>query len=483
MRDRRLFPDDSPFAVRARRILFRAGAFGLLLLCAVAFLPGWQEGKPLGAEQQNIVELPPAAHRAGQTAGYFVDPVTGHRVYRLSDPSLCPGGGRHFYSYTNQFSAAGNIVFTCLTRSGVTHPVYGPDFRLVTEDAARAAGYAGGELGEVQWSQSREVLFARAGNSIVELDPFHRKKRVVVDFIRQISQVRLWNGSEIPVRHITALSVGPGDRLLVHLQCRRGDPGCPGDWSVIGVATFDPATGKHASMAVPHASGAGYFDEAQWTQNPEGRVLLTYANRPAWIATADLSSFTQVEDNHGHPGYVAGSDGHSYRVSVKNDTVRNPDGTFRVGQVGCKDESGRLMNPWRPEYALYDDVTGRRALIFGCELGRDPDLHPEHFARSIGTRDVFASSGKAIVRFTLQRSGGAARVSSELIAYTRTDSQRCGYWAQSRAAMDHTGTRFLFDSSMNHPRWPARESDGSLKSDCRTDVYVVVANSPPTARP
>jgi hypothetical protein len=34
------------------------------------------------------------------------------------------------------------------------------------------------------------------------------------------------------------------------------------------------------------------------------------------------------------------------------------------------------------------------------------------------------------------------------------------------------GARFMFDSTMSHPEWPATEN-GKVKTDCTTDVYVV----------
>lgn len=435
-----------------------------------------EKAAAVGAEKE--IALPAAAHKEKQQAGYFTDPATGNRVYRLSDEKLCPGGGRHFYSYTNQFSAKGNIVFACLAQpnneGNATFPIYDSDMTLVAEDAASAAR-VGRDVADMQWSQTREVLFARQGEQILELDPFGRSHRVAADFGKNIRRVKMWDGTEVGVSGIQALSVGPGDRLMVHLQCRRGDAGCPRDWAVVGVGTYDPASQRYAAIGVPHAPDSGEFDEAQWTQNPDGRIALIYANRPAWTVTADLTGFVKMEDNHGHSGYFAGASGRSYRVSVKNDTVRNPDGTTRVGQVGCKDSSGHVRSPWSREYALYDDATGERALVWGCDVIAGTEMHPEHFSRSIGVSNVFGGSGRTITRFSVEEQGGKpVRVTANLVTYTRSEYQKCGYWAQPRATMDQTGTRFLFDSSMNHPRWPAREVNGKLKNDCRVDVYVAV---------
>lgn len=447
-------------------------------------LPG-QNPYDDGSLPGNTVTLPAAAHKQGQTAGFFVDPATGNRVYRLSDSALCPHGAHHFYSYANQFSAQGKMVFNCAFRAAnknlIAYPIYGPDFTLLVEDAASAARAGKQELGELQWSQTREVLFARRGSQVLELDPFGHSTKVVADFAKNLRSVTMPSGEKSDISVIRALSVGPGDRLMVHLVCRGSGDNCRGDRALVGVGTFDPATGKYAASPVPHVEETGKFDEAQWSQNPAGRVMFIYANRPTWSAAADLTDFVKFEDNHGHPGYFLGSNGRSYRGTIKNDTVSKPDGTFRgVGQIGCADEKGKMIQPWRPEYGLYDDVTGKRVLIFGCEMTRASNLLPEHFSRSIGVKDIFAGSGNVITRFVVEYENGApAHVRVTPVAHTRSSIRGCGYWAQPRAAMDHTGTRFLFDSSASSSRWAALESDGKPKNDCRTDVYVAVY--PPSA--
>jgi hypothetical protein len=53
----------------------------------------------------------------------------------------------------------------------------------------------------------------------------------------------------------------------------------------------------------------------------------------------------------------------------------------------------------------------------------------------------------------------------------RQMGRECGYWAQPRMVMDFTGTRFMFDSTMSHPEWPALEGR-KPKNDCNTDVFV-----------
>ena len=444
----------------------------------------------------NTVTLPAAAHKKGQTAGFFVDPITGYKVYRLSDGNLCPSGATHFYSYSNQFSPQGRMVFDCMQGRGAPtiYPIYGPDFRLEYDDAIAAARVPGrgDSLRNLQWSQMREVLYATTGGGVVELDPIAGKTRVVVNFIERLRGFALPNGQKLLISGLDALSVGPGDKMMVHLLCRYASPGCPADNAVIGIGVFDPATGQaHALyVPVPGDRAPDGFDEGQWSQNPKGRLILIYGDAPNFSYNADLSARVQIDDNHGHPGYFCGSNGRCYMVRAKSDTLPNG----QVGQIDCTDPHGGIAQSRKPEFALYDDETGKRVLISGCDL---PGQNPfGHFARSPGAKDVFGVStdrftfdpslakfyptDEAILRAEVEYAGGnpvGVRVTP--VAYHRSASsdrakrmgRQCGYWANPRLVMDFTGTRFMFDSTMSHPEWPALEGR-KPKTDCRTDVFV-----------
>lgn len=473
------------------------------LSAALTLPPAAQKNAHAEPQVHNMVTLPAAAHKKGQTAGFFIDPITGNRVYRLSDGHLCPSGGQHFYSYTNQFSPQGRMVFDCMQGRGAPaiYPIYGPDFKLEYDDvldAARAPG-PGGSFHDVQWSQEREVLYARTGGMVVELDPVARHTRVVVNFVDRLHGFIFANGKKLDISGVKDLSVGPGDRLMVHLQCRYSSPGCPADYAVIGIGVFDPATGQARALYVPvpgDKAPAG-FDEAQWSQNPRGRLIVVYGDAPNFSYSADLSSRVQFEDNHGHRGYFCGSNGRCYMARVKDDTLANG----RVGQIGCKNSDGTVAQPWKPEYALYDDETGKRALIFGCDL---PGQNAwQHISRALGGKDVFGISSErftfrpslerfvptdeAIVRGVAEYTNGQpSRVRLEPVAYHRSAvgplaklmGRECGYWATPRVVADVTGQRFLFESTMSHPEWLALEGR-KTKTDCRTDVYVAESAAKP----
>lgn len=475
--------------------------------CAGAQQKAGPKGKPKPQpEIHNTVALPAAAHHVGERAEFFLDPITQNRVYRLSDEVLCPKNATHFYSYTNQFSPAGHIVFDCSSdpanQNIIIHPIYDRNFKLLYASAEVAAAYAD-KLGKarmlklVQWSQEREVLFGEAGLQIIELDPFGGKNRIFADFSAIKDVQRSSDGARIAISTAKDLSVGPGDRLMVHLQCMKTDPECLNNWEVVGVGVFDPATGKYNAIyaPVPGDLAPNGFDEGQWSQNPKGRLIVVYGNAPNFSYSADLSSRVQFDDNHGHRGYFCGSNGRCYMVRVKNDTLSKSG----VGQIGCKRIDGSIADPWRAEQGLYDDETGKRVLIWGCDI---PGQNVwGHFARSPGAKDVFGISterstfgpslekfyptDEAIVRAVVEYAGGEpVRVRVAPVAYHRSAigprenllGRQCGYWATPRVVMDFTGARFLFDSSMSHLEWPATEN-GEVKADCHIDVYV--AEAPP----
>ena len=481
--------------------------FPVLLFAALLFVAQKSvlAQKNAHAEPQihNTITLPRAAHKKGQTAGFFIDPITGNRVYRLSDADLCPNGAQHFYSYTNQFSPQGRTVFDCFATRGAapSYPVYSPDYHLEFDDALGAARVSlpATSFHDVQWSQEREVLYARAGGAVVELDPVARKSRVVVDFAKRLPGFALADGHTLTISGIDALSVGPKDRLMVHLTCLYTSPGCPKNGAVIGIGVFDPATDQTYAMyvPVPGDKAPDGFDEGQWSQNPNGRLVVVYGEAPSFAYSADLSSRVKVDDNHGHRGYFCGSNGRCYIVRVKNDDLPNG----RVGQKGCVNPDGSPAKPWKPEYALYDDASGKRVLVFACDLAGQNAW--QHLGRSLGGQDVFGISSErfvfgpslerffptdeAILRARVDYAEQQpVRVAIEPVAYHRSATgpraklmgRECGYWASPRVVVDGTGKRFLFDSTMSHAEWPALEGR-KTKTDCHRDVFVAEAAARP----
>ena len=219
------------------------------------------------------------------------------------------------------------------------------------------------------------------------------------------------------------------------------------------------------------------------TQSPNGRVWAAYVNRPSFTASSDFAEFIRVEDQHGHYGFFTGSNGRQYAVRPLNP------------QVGCPEKPY-----WQTFHALYDAETGQRVLNhWDCDIEGQHAWN--HFTRSIGAADVFGFSSErytfapsakfyptdeAIVRAEVKFEGGQPRkVVVEPVTYHRTAAgersklvgRDCGYWASSRPVIDYTGRRFLFDSTMSHPEWPAAEVDGVIKTSCQTDVYVAEKNS------
>jgi len=381
--------------------------------------------------------LPVAAQP--QQAPFTVDDTTGARIYQLSGPGtpINVKQARHFYSYTNQFSPKGLMVFEADDPSDANYkmyPVYDASFNLLSKNAVRAAGGSDSSYGEVQFSQVGEWLYGRDGQcGIWKFDFLGKKKSLAARF---------------RAPRCGALSVGPGDRLLVTLLNNK--------FQVEAVGVYDPATKKYAE-----ADPGPNFDEAQWTQG--AAVAFIYTNAPAFFYTADLSVKAQQQDNHGHPGYFVGSNGKPYKISVKNDTIPNK----KPGQIGCNPPTG-----WVPEHALYDEVTGQRVLTFGCNwlAGSLEQKSMVHFSRS-AAKDVWFGTGAWITRYQLHYApDGVTPKSVTSIPVAETKSKfGCGYWAEPRGASDATGTRVLFESTR--------------AGGCATQVYVAIVPEKPIASP
>lgn len=459
----------------------RRNIAGLLL---AAMLPGF----PLGGTQTPERE-PRAARRVGEQAVPF-DGGFGYPVYPLSDDRLCPGGATHTYSYTREFSIAGDMVFTCMVNAqnrNITEVVvYDKEFRLAFRDAAGAARLGGRQLREPQFSQTRRVIFARDGLRIHELDPWNRRNRVYADFSRIEFEI---DRRKVPAYAGRDFKVGPGDAIVIELGTPRRafNPGvrdCPDCFELLGVATFDPATGKVHAESTRHDArvaawkvGSRGFDEANLTQDSPARVFFTYHQRPSWSFALDFSDAKQFlqpsfgpygKPNlqwsaHGHMGFFCGSNGRCYVVKPLNDIIDSdgdgiPD---RVGQVGTTVEKR-----WRPLYVLANTATGKIELVWGAE-NLERGFSAGHFSRSLA-RDVFFGSGakhegNTITRYKVasDAAGNPTAVTGENVAMTNSET-KCGYWAQPRATGSDDGARALFDST--------------LAGGCKSHVYVVDAS-------
>jgi hypothetical protein len=365
-----------------------AGTRPVYLFVALAFLL-----LPLQMHSQAIptVTLPPSAHKVGEKAGSYSDRETGRTVYRLSDRKLCPQGATHFYSYTLQFSIAGDMTFICAydpQNPNLTEiPVYAKDFTLAFRDAVSASGL--GSLGSdnfaiPQFSQKRRVLFALYDSKIYELDPWHRTSRVYVDFAGTL----IPNHDDTTTRPTVFrdFKVGPNDEIIIEAGIRDPRSSCPYCYIQRGIITFDPRTGqKSAYSTVADGKGSDYpgfrvpsddFDETNLSQ--DGRVFSTYHNRPAWGFNIDFRSSVQFRhpsfgpygdkkyewSAHGHMGFFPGANGRSYVVRVINDLIDNN----LVGVVDQVGQVGTVVNEkWRPLFGLFNTQTGQVELVWGVQ--------------------------------------------------------------------------------------------------------------------
>jgi hypothetical protein len=418
---------------------------------------------PAAAQSQNQlqlqpqIQLPSAAHKVGETAGFYTDPMTRNKVYRLSDGSMCPGGGSHIYSWSTEFSKQGKMLVKC-DQGKIAAPlylVYDKDFKLLTKDVLNAAG-APPSLRFLQWSQGEEVLYGKQGTAIYRLDPGAKKTKVFAVF--QVT-------GAVGIREFW---VGPKDRIVADVH--RG-----GDWAIIAVAVFDPETGKYS-----------YWDpegkevhQATLTQNPAGRVLVSLSSGGQLVFPTDFKSRYAMPK--GHYGFLPLLNG---RYGILKPDGECPGAPF-----------------WKFRYALRDDETGEVLLHFGCDV---PGQHAwDHFGRSISTPNTFSVTTNrypfppsrdwqptyeaVLIGRVLYEGDLPKAVEVTPVAYHRSaagerakaQGRDCGYWAYPRGVLDHTATRVLFDSTMSHPEWPALDGDGKIITTCRPDVYVVVKNPAP----
>lgn len=384
------------------------------------------------------------------------------------------------------------MVFSCgydpRNKNLTDFVVYDKDLRLAFKNAASAAKARQRDLRTPQFSQTRRVIFARSGATIVELDPWNRKSKVFVDFGG--TEFKLRDGTTVRAGGARDFKVGPGDAIVIELGVPRRvlQPGvrdCPDCFEILGVATFDPGSGRKSSYTVrdddrvarwPKVGTRG-FDEVNLTQDSPARVFFNYQNRPSWSFALDFSDAVEFRQPsfgeygspkyqwsaHGHPGFFCGSNERCYVVRPLNDIIDDdrdgmPD---RVGQVGVSPQ-GR----WRGLYVLTDSKSGKVELVWGAQIP-EQKFGFGHFSRSLKKNVFFGSGakheGNTITRYevSFDQYGKPTAVRGQNVAYTNSEI-KCGYWAHPRATSSDDGTMALFDST--------------LAGGCRSQVYVVSQN-------
>src|SRR5581483_6855269 len=196
----------------------------------------------------------------------------------------------------------------------------------------------------------------------------------------------------------------------------------------------------------PHitAPSAG-FDESNLSQ--DGRVYLTYHNRPSWGDSLDFRqplefrepAWPQYQQKgkriywaaHGHMGFFLGSNGRSYVVKSLTDLIDNK-GNGIIDQVG---QIGTVINgQWRAYQILANTATGKVELLWGEDAPEKGWGLTGHISRSQANDVFWASSEQEITRFEVSydNAGKPARVSGENIAKARSGG--CGYWSSPRVA-------------------------------------------------
>ncbi len=407
---------------------------------------------------------PPAAVQLPPRGSAYTDPASRNRVWRVTDSGLCPGGGRHTYSYWPVWNKDGShLLVECMGWKGgreQSTPLLVRDRDLqVLGDALRGAP-GGIYPGRLFWAwNDSQTFFADRGIELWRWNPFQRTGKLLHSFAGQkVGQAR--------VRHARLAYVSFDDRyLLAELQGENPRKQNPSEWDVIGLATVDLQSGKIAGIL--DVSGFVFFDEAVITRDHHVWVVAHVGRKhtESLRYPPDFSRHIRVMEagHHAHGRLANGTP-----VAVKEAGNRDcPAGTAS----GNPRDAEYPERGWKPTAVLVDetvDTTGgdrgtplpNELLKLGCSV--PGQHHFAHFSWNHPSGDfLFLSTdsygdyatdrlahGIFRVRLVLDGTGKVQRDEFDLLAHHRSDT-KVGYWAQPRASCNQQGTRCLFASTMS----------------------------------
>lgn len=425
---------------------------------------------------------PPAPVAVPRAGKFYADPVTGARVWTVTDDALCPRGAHHYYSYLSPWNADGShLLVECVGWSRDSSNlllVRNSDLKVLG-DALRSAP-DGFNRQRVFWSwKDAAQFYAYRGQEVWRWDPFARKGAAV---FRAAGQ-RAWPKNVGAVR---LAYVSFDDRMLL-LELQGAHPARPNasPWDVLALATYDLEQGRVTGLL--DVSRFSHYDEAVFTK--DGHVWVRASDEKGVPASyryaADFSGRIRVAEggHHAHGLLPSG-----IPVAVKEASNRDcPAGS----PSGNPADAEYPQKGWKPTAVLLDervDTTGAgrndplRSILLplGCQV---PGQHQfSHFSWNHSGRDFFfVSTGSygdatrdplanAIVEVRL-RIGPEGRVQSDqlrVLAPHRSASDQ-GYYAQPRVACNQQGTRCLFSSTM---------SVGTTRREGPAQLYAVDASRP-----
>jgi len=415
----------------------KTGAFcSLWLLAAVA-----------SAQVPPMISVPPAGK-------CYTDPVTGNRVCRVTDRSICANGGEHNYSYWPAWNQSGtHLVVVCkrwtAARDGGTLHL------LLVRDSDLAILGSGAMLGAPAlnpltvfwaWTDPNLIYAQGSGHNVGQLwqwNPFARKAKKIKDFygLRVLDR---------KVADMFLAYVSFDDRYFL-LQFKSGGRD-------FALAVYDKQA--DALVGVLDLSQFRAYDEAVFTKDNHVWVVADAgAKLESFRYSLDFTERVRVAE-HGHHAHGLLPDGTP--VAVKEEPNR-----------GCAADSpsGVPNNPWKPSGMVLDervDTTGTprplgplksQLLQLGCNI--PGQHHYQHYSWNNKQRDGFFVSslgysgfetdptafGILRVRLKFDAAGKIIGDEIDLLAHHRSNPKG-PYLAYPRATCNQQGTRCLFSSTM-----------------------------------
>ncbi len=396
--------------------------------------------------------------RVPQAGQSFVDPSTGNRVWRVTDENLCPGGGKHFYSYWPVWNADGAyLLVRCegWSRRGSNALLIRDSDLKVQGDALRGAPDL--DVGRLFWSWTDpRAFYGYRGQEVWRWDPFRRKGQRVF----RLDELRV---GEKLVQSVRLAYVSFDDRyLLLEMQAQ----------GVIGLAVYDLV--DHKIVGLLDLSTFSNYDEAVFTRDNQVWVAAsTKGQQHSYRYSRDFAARVRVSEA-GHHAHGLLPD--NTPVAVRAASNRN---CLPGSRSGNPRDPQYPTDAWKPTAVILDERVDTARRADGSSTGRDDPLRSilfqigcavpgrhnfDHFSWNNRQRDTFFIStwtygpaqddplANAILRVRLRFDSGGRIVGDDIDVLARHGShEKMGYWAQPRVSCNQQGTRCLFASSMAVP--------------------------------
>ncbi len=434
-------------------------------------------GPFLGASRSILTQaasppLPPVVS-VPAAGGFYIDPETNNRVYRVTDRSVCTRGGHHFYSYWPVWNANGtHMIVECLTWIGA--PQNSSTAILVRDSDLAILGNAHQGLnslntGKVGWSWVDPNIAYSYGTGarngqLVRFNPFTHTETTLVNvqgfitaFGRTVTGMTLAYISFDDRFFLLECTTSGGAKVLLVYNSTVAPPGAPANTPGVIMGQLD--LGQFP-----------FYDEAVFTK-PD-----TSGTTHVWVRADDSTNQPQsfrynlnftgririAEGAHHAHGRIPNGSGGFITVAVKASSNRNcPAGSA----------SGVPGQPWKPTAVVLnesidttgagpnDDPLASQMLKLACNVPGQHNL--DHFSwNNVQTDRFFISTNSysgfatdplafVILRVRLNFGPPGTILSDNIDVLARHRSEdKYGYYAKPRVACNQQGTRCMFESTM-----------------------------------